>query len=269
MLAHVEIDLRDRVAPEPFDEVDEQPELHAPTFDERNDFERAAPRRVLTAERLHDVGELGEEQREQRSRDELGDAAAARGRTLERARVVRLDEHRVGLREQRSAQPLDVLAAEVAQVGVDPADDVAVARVQRLPHRVALARPGAGLGQHGRLADHPRAGRTRRPRRCRRWNRRRAPRPRTRVRGVRLRRRWRRWSPPRSVPAGTRTRRRRLLPCGQSTGICYSSRQRAHRERPRDRPFDAAATSEDPGYCPTVRARCQCLTDEQPKSGLR
>ena len=111
--------------------------------------------RVLAAERLHDVGELREQQREQRPRDELGDAAAARGRAFERAGGVRLHEHRVGLREQRRAQPFDVLAAEVAQVGVDPADDVAGARVQRLPHRVALARARPGLGQHRRLGDDP------------------------------------------------------------------------------------------------------------------
>ena len=58
VLAHAEVDLRDRVAPEALDDVDEQPELDAPTFDERQHFERVAPRRVLAAERLHDVGEL-------------------------------------------------------------------------------------------------------------------------------------------------------------------------------------------------------------------
>ena len=45
--------------------------------------------------------------------------------------------------------------------------------------------------------------------------------------------------------------------------------QRAHPERLRDRPFDAAATSDDVPEPPADgRARCQCLTDEQPKSGL-
>ncbi len=62
VLARSEIDLRDRVAPEALDDVDEQAELDSPTFDERKHLERVAPRRVLAAERLHDVGELGEQQ---------------------------------------------------------------------------------------------------------------------------------------------------------------------------------------------------------------
>ena len=100
-----EVDLRDRVAPEALDDVDEQPELDAPTFDERQHLERVAPRRVLAAERLHDVGELREQQREQRAGDELGDAAAAGRRAFERARVARLHEHGVGVGEQRREQP--------------------------------------------------------------------------------------------------------------------------------------------------------------------
>ena len=78
MLAHAEVDLRDRVEAEARDEVDEQPELDAPPFDERH-APRAASRRPAysPAERLHEVGELREQRREQRAGDELGDAAAA------------------------------------------------------------------------------------------------------------------------------------------------------------------------------------------------
>ena len=94
VLAHAEVDLRDRVAAEALDDVDEQAELDAPPFDERQHLERVAPARVLAAERLHDVGELREQQRQQRPGDELGDAAAAGRRAVERARVARLHEAR-------------------------------------------------------------------------------------------------------------------------------------------------------------------------------
>ena len=96
VLAHAEVDLRDRVAPEAVDDVDQQTQLDTPTFDEREHFERLAPARVLAAERLHDVGELREQQREQRAGDQLGHAAAARRLSVVGAVVVGLDEHDVG-----------------------------------------------------------------------------------------------------------------------------------------------------------------------------
>ena len=42
MLTHAEVDLRDRVAPEAFAQVDEQAQLDAPTLHERHHFERGA-----------------------------------------------------------------------------------------------------------------------------------------------------------------------------------------------------------------------------------
>ena len=146
MLARAEVDLGHRVASEALDDVDEQPELHTPTLHEREHLERVAPRRVLAAERLHDVGELREQQREQRPRDELGHAAAAGGRAFERTRVARLHEHGVGVDDERLEQPRDRVGSEVAEVGVEPAEEVALARVQRLPQRVALARTGPASG---------------------------------------------------------------------------------------------------------------------------
>ena len=56
MLAHAEVDLRDRVDAEARDEVDEQPDLDAPALDERDRLEQLAPARVLTGERLHEAG---------------------------------------------------------------------------------------------------------------------------------------------------------------------------------------------------------------------
>jgi hypothetical protein len=49
--------------------------------------------------------------------------------------------------QQRCEQDGHEVGAEVADVGVDPAQEVAVADVQRLPHRVALPAPGRELGQ--------------------------------------------------------------------------------------------------------------------------
>ena len=65
----------------------------------------------------------------------------------------------LGVGEERLDEPDDGLGAEVAEVGVEPAEEVAVARVQRLPQRVALARARPGLGQHVGLGDDAGAGR--------------------------------------------------------------------------------------------------------------
>ena len=252
-----EIDLRDRVAAEALDDVDEQSELDAPAFDEGQHFECPATRRVLAAERLHDVGELREEQRQQRARDELGDAAAAGRRAFERsARTCAFTNIDVGVGEQRRAQALDVLAAEVAQVGVEPADDVASARVQRLPHRVALAATRSGRREDRRLGHDA-------------WR----PPPRAtaavssvepssmttissteREHGRSRARSGRRW-PPRCAPVGTprspEGHASRSMGSRQYGNLIASSGQRAHPERLRDRPVDAAATSSMTGRPPS------------------
>ncbi len=53
------------------------------------------------------------------------------------------------------------MRAEVADVGIDPADEVAFARVERLPHRVALAGSGTTVDEQARLVHDacPRLGR--------------------------------------------------------------------------------------------------------------
>ena len=55
---------------------------------------------------------------------------------------------------------------------------------------------------------------------------------------------------------------------GLPSGNLFAAR--AHRERLRDRPCDAAATSDDrPPTRESGSARCQCLNDEQPRAVLR
>ena len=140
---------------------------------------------------------------------ELGHAAAALGLVVQRPPVEALHERDVGLGEQRAEQPGDEVLAEVADVGVEPAEEVALGRVERLPHRVALARAGPGLGQHvgdARPPGRPPTTATaavesvdpssmhERPRR--------RGRPPPSACGGRWRRCDRRW-PPRSGPAGT------------------------------------------------------------------
>ena len=74
---------------------------------------------------------------------QLGHAAATVRLIVERSAVEALHERDLRLGEQRTEQPGDEVRAEVADVGVEPAEDVARGRVERLPHRVALARARA------------------------------------------------------------------------------------------------------------------------------
>ena len=105
MLAHAEVHLRGRAESDARHDVDEEPDLDAPALDERHRLEHVAPAGVLAAERLDESGELGEEHREQRTGDQLGDAAAAGGLTVERPPVVPLHERDVGVGDERSEQP--------------------------------------------------------------------------------------------------------------------------------------------------------------------
>ena len=124
-----------------------------------------APSRVLTGERLHEAGELGEQRGDERAGHELGHATATLGQPVQRSAVEALHERDLGLRDQRTEQPGDEVRAEVADVRVEPAEEVARRGVERLPHRVALARARSGLGQH--VGDRRRRARPPRPQRPR------------------------------------------------------------------------------------------------------
>ena len=278
MFAHAEVGLRDGVDAEPFGDVDDEPELDAPALHERDRLEHLAPARVLARQRLHEARQLREQRTQQRAGHELGDAAAAGRFAVQRSVVVPLHERDGRIGEQRFEQPGDEVRPEVADVGVEPADR---GRPRRRT-ATSTARCPSRSRRGARAGCPRRRGRSRRPtgppRRWRRWSRRRGPRSRRRDRpprpapGARWPRCGRR-SPPRRGPGGTprrsgpagpwprRGRRgrdrespgggpeasgRHVLgkPTGRRDALCYgSSSVRAHRERPRDRPCDAAATS--------------------------
>ena len=137
--------------PEALHDVDEQSELDAPALDERQRLEQRAPPGVLAGERLHDVGELGEQRREQRAGDELGDApAAGRRHRATAGGSTPFTSTTSGSVSSGSTSRVTKCGAEVADVGVEPAHEVAAARVQRLPQRVALARSARELGEDRR-----------------------------------------------------------------------------------------------------------------------
>jgi hypothetical protein len=83
---------------------------------------------------------------------------------MDRPSVEALHERDVGLLDQWTQQTGDEVRAEVADVRVEPAHEIARGGVDGLPHRVALARARASLGQDVRDGHDPRAfpGRDRR-----------------------------------------------------------------------------------------------------------
>ena len=74
--ARAEVDLRDGADAESDGDVDQQRDVHAVSLDERQPLEQLAPACVLAGQRLDDRVEVWEQQREQRSGDELGDPSA-------------------------------------------------------------------------------------------------------------------------------------------------------------------------------------------------
>src|SRR4029079_2603779 len=77
VLAHVEVDLAQAGEAEPRGEVDEVADLDRVAGEEGDLLEDGAPAGVLAGERLDVARELRKEEVDERTRDELGDAAAA------------------------------------------------------------------------------------------------------------------------------------------------------------------------------------------------
>jgi 2-oxoisovalerate dehydrogenase E1 component len=143
VLAHARVDLRHRLQAADREHVDQHADLDRVAGQERDREEDVPGRGELARERLHEAGQLGEEQVQRGLGGQLGDPAAAVGhrQLLLRigAPVGGLDELNVRLRDQAADHPGDELAAEVAGVGVRERDDVAGGHRQAAPHRVALA----------------------------------------------------------------------------------------------------------------------------------
>ena len=154
VLAHAEVDLRGGREPVAFDDVDEQRELHAPAFDERERLEHLAPSGVLAGQWLHEARELGEQRRDEWARHELGHASAAVRLIVQRSSVEPLDERDVGLRQEWTEQRGHEVRAEVADVGVEPAEEVASAASSDFHIALPLPDPGPVSGEHGLGRDH-------------------------------------------------------------------------------------------------------------------
>src|SRR6266511_3894224 len=111
----------------------------------------STPSRVLAGERLHEPGQIRPEQVDHRPGEQLGDAAAAAGvgdlAVAQGPLIEGLDVLDGLVGQQRPVQAVDEAGVDVLDVRIYPADDVAVARVQALPHALALAPARAGLPQ--------------------------------------------------------------------------------------------------------------------------
>ena len=147
----LEVDLPDRRQPGVLEDVDEQADLDGVAGEERQRLEQRPPAGVLPGQRLDDARQLGEEEVDERPCHQLGDAPAAlrlQGVALaDRPLVEALHVLELRLDEQRAEQAVDEARLDVADVGVDPGDDVPVEHVEALPERLALAAEGAELGQ--------------------------------------------------------------------------------------------------------------------------
>ena len=154
MAADPQVGLGDAVRPETPGQVDQQGDLDTPTLDERNLHSGAAPHRVLAAEWLAEMRQLGEELRQQRPRHQLGGATTT-GLPVQEPLVVPLDEDDPLVGEQRLRQRGDVVRLEAREVGIAPHDHVGVSCSQALPQGIPLAEALSGLGKHLRGAHDP------------------------------------------------------------------------------------------------------------------
>jgi hypothetical protein len=128
VVAHPEVHLGDVVDAHGPGGIDQQGHVDAVTGHERQAFEQPSAARVLAAQRLGDLGQVGEELREQRPGEELGHATTTHAVGLG-AVVVALHEVDVGIGEQRAEEAHHEGRVEVHDVGVDPDDHVAGALV--------------------------------------------------------------------------------------------------------------------------------------------
>src|SRR6266480_981543 len=107
----LQVHLAEALEPGPLGDVDEMYDLDRVACEERHRLEQSASTGVLARQRLDQPGQLGEEQVDERSRDELRDPAAAALLELaaldDRALVVALDVLEARLVKQRPERPVD------------------------------------------------------------------------------------------------------------------------------------------------------------------
>ena len=133
--------------------VDQQGHIDAVADHERQSLQQASASCVLAAQRLGDLGELGEELGQERPSQQFGDPASTATVGL-RSVVVALHEVDLGIEHQRRDQPDHEPGIEVHDVGVDPHHEISLAGVERLPQGLALAVSPAVVDQHRRRVHH-------------------------------------------------------------------------------------------------------------------
>src|SRR5439155_23509013 len=99
--AYAKVDLGDRGEAHALDDIDEEAEVDAVALDERDLLEELAAARVLAGKRLGEHRQLREEERDQRTGDQLGDPPALAAHAVERPLVEPLAELDVVLEQQR------------------------------------------------------------------------------------------------------------------------------------------------------------------------
>src|SRR5688500_16942245 len=155
--APLEVDLSEPREPGLIEDVDEQSDLDRVAGEEGQRLEQLAPSGVLARERLDHARQLGEEEVDERACHQLRDAAAALGLERvagpDRSLVETLDVLDLRLRQEGTDEPVDEPRLNVADIGVDPGDDVAVEHVEALPQRLTLAAMRAGLRQDLRMLE--------------------------------------------------------------------------------------------------------------------
>ncbi len=143
--------------PHQIGDIDEQPDLHPVAGFEPQLIKQSATSRGLTSQRLADVSQLGPQQREERSREQLGDPAPAFAAHAG-AIVEALDQLHVGISQQGADDADDEGGIELDQVGITPYDEVPRRHCQRSPKNVALPHRRTKLRQDARRVNNLRAG---------------------------------------------------------------------------------------------------------------
>src|SRR5215207_1840742 len=143
VLAGAEVDLGHRIQPDHLEDVYHDPGLHRVAGEERDGGEQLPVGDELPGEGLHEAGELGVEEVEQRLGRELRDPPTAVQLyglvALERTPVGGLDKADLGHLQYRAQNAVDELGSEVFGVSVDVHYEVAARDGECAPHGVALA----------------------------------------------------------------------------------------------------------------------------------
>src|SRR6185437_11104976 len=138
--------------------VEEHRDLDAVARHERQSFEQLAARGDLAGQRLAHARELRVEDRERGAGEQVVDTSPAVGGAAQRTAVEALYQLHARLAHERADQPAGEMGREGFGVGVEEADELALAHTERPPHRIALAERRTVGGHQLALLHDARAG---------------------------------------------------------------------------------------------------------------